>query len=90
MTEIIAFVLGIAFGMFVLKRDFTLNVNKNIYSEEKQPEPLTDAEINTLLSMEEKRSHTTSGSAQEDLNKDGLYEAIAAITAGTMDIEDLL
>lgn len=90
MYAIIGFILGVFFGAFVLRRDFTLNVNKTTNNITPAPEPLTDIEIEAILKMEDEKSTKMGTHSQESLNSDGLFEALAALTTGSMEIEDLI
>ena len=90
MTAVISFILGVIFGAFIMKRDFTFNINKVTNDVTKQPEPLTELEIEAMLKMESERTLQASGNSQESLNENGLYEAIAQLTSGAMDLEDLI
>lgn len=82
MSALLGFILGLVLGVFVVKRDFTLNINKTIDHVVSETPELTQEDIDALIG----KNDTEDQSNLADLNGPGFMEAIASITQGIGDL----
>lgn len=82
MSALLGFILGIVVGIFVVKRDFTLNINKTVDHVVPETQVLTQEDIDALIG----KTDSEDKSNLADLNGPGFMEAIASITQGIGDL----